>query len=97
LEQRCARVTYTDPYISALRLNGHSLSSINLEESAVIADCVVIVTDHTTFDYKSLVDNAQLIIDTRRSEILPLPNHHPLVALCHCRLCSHKNQANPHP
>jgi UDP-N-acetyl-D-glucosamine dehydrogenase len=65
LEQRGARVTYTDPYIPVLRLNGHSLSSINLEENAAIADCIVIVTDHSTFDYNSLVDNAQLIIDTR--------------------------------
>jgi UDP-N-acetyl-D-mannosaminuronate dehydrogenase len=28
---------------------------------------VVIVTDHGAFDYNSLVDNAQLIIDTRNA------------------------------
>jgi UDP-N-acetyl-D-glucosamine dehydrogenase len=67
LEQRGARVTYTDPYIPSLRLNGHGLTSTNLDENATIADCVVIVTDHGAFDYNSLVDNAQLIIDTRNA------------------------------
>jgi UDP-N-acetyl-D-glucosamine dehydrogenase len=67
LEQRGARVTYTDPYIPSLRLNGHGLTSTNLDENAPIADCVVIVTDHGAFDYNSLVDTSQLIIDTRNA------------------------------
>jgi UDP-N-acetyl-D-glucosamine dehydrogenase len=67
LEQRGAQVTYSDPYIPALRLNGHCLTSTNLQENAAIADCVVIVTDHKAFDYSALVDNARLIIDTRNA------------------------------
>jgi UDP-N-acetyl-D-glucosamine dehydrogenase len=67
LEQRGAQVTYTDPYIPTLRLNGHCLTSTNLQENAAIADCVVIVTDHKAFDYSALVDNARLIIDTRNA------------------------------
>jgi UDP-N-acetyl-D-glucosamine dehydrogenase len=31
------------------------------------ADCVVIVTDHTEFDYKTLVADASLIVDTRNA------------------------------
>ena len=31
------------------------------------ADCVVIVTDHSTFDYKALVDQASLVVDTRNA------------------------------
>jgi UDP-N-acetyl-D-glucosamine dehydrogenase len=67
LEQKGARVTYTDPYIPSLRLDGHGLSSVNLDESAAAADCVVIVTDHKAFDHASLVDNAKLIVDTRNA------------------------------
>ena len=59
---RGARVTYSDPYIPTLRLNGHSLTSVDLNENAAIADCVVIVTDHKAFDYNALVDNAQLTL-----------------------------------
>ena len=29
------------------------------------SDCVVIVTDHSCFDYDWIVDNAKLIVDTR--------------------------------
>jgi UDP-N-acetyl-D-glucosamine dehydrogenase len=67
LEQKGARATYTDPYIPSLRLNGHGLSSVNLEESAAVADCVVIVTDHKDLDKAFLVENAKLIVDTRNA------------------------------
>lgn len=67
LERRGARVTYTDPYVPTLHLNGHSLASVGLEESAAIVDCVVIVTDHSSFDLAALVDKATLIVDTRNA------------------------------
>ena len=31
------------------------------------ADCVVIVTDHKAFDYATMVERAQLIVDTRNA------------------------------
>ena len=31
------------------------------------ADCVVIITDHSDFDYKALVEQASLIVDTRNA------------------------------
>ena len=67
LEQRGACVTYSDPHVPLLRLNGHRLSSSNLEENVVAADCVAIVTDHTDFNYAFLVDHASLIVDTRNA------------------------------
>jgi UDP-N-acetyl-D-glucosamine dehydrogenase len=67
LEKRGAKVTYSDPHVPLLRLNGHSLQSIHLTETAAIADCVAIVTDHTAFDYPALVNQAQLIFDTRNA------------------------------
>jgi UDP-N-acetyl-D-glucosamine dehydrogenase len=36
-------------------------------EAAVQADCVVVVTDHSVFDYAALVENARLIVDTRNA------------------------------
>ena len=67
LEKRGAKVTYSDPHVPHLRLNGHSLQSIHLTETAAIADCVAIVTDHTAFNYPALVNQAQLIFDTRNA------------------------------
>ena len=67
LEQKGAKVTYTDPYIPTLRLDGHELASVSLEVGSGLADCVVIVTDHKAFDYAYLVDSAKLIVDTRNA------------------------------
>ncbi|HEY3625692.1 MAG TPA: nucleotide sugar dehydrogenase [Terracidiphilus sp.] len=67
LERRGARVSYSDPHVPVLRLNAHSLSSTDLNQQAAEADCVAIITDHTAFDYVSLVDHAALIFDTRNA------------------------------
>ena len=37
------------------------------EKAAAEADCVVIITDHSTFDYPALVESARLIVDTRNA------------------------------
>ena len=67
LQKRGAKVTYSDPYVPQLRLDGISLKSEPLTATAAKADCVVIVTDHTDFDYKALLDSAKLIVDTRNA------------------------------
>jgi UDP-N-acetyl-D-glucosamine dehydrogenase len=65
LERRGAKLTYSDPYVPHVRFDGLELCS---DEAAIAkADCVVIVTDHSSFDYKALVDRAPLIVDTRNA------------------------------
>jgi UDP-N-acetyl-D-glucosamine dehydrogenase len=66
LMKRGANVTYTDPRVPVLRLDGLSVESMP-ESTAAAADCVVIVTDHSTFDYAALVERARLIVDTRNA------------------------------
>ncbi len=67
LQKRGAKITYSDPFVPQLRLDGISLKSEPMAESAAKADCVVIITDHTDFDYRSLLDSAKLIVDTRNA------------------------------
>src|SRR5271157_1550126 len=66
LQRRGAVVSYTDPYVPALHLEGLDLES-QPEESIAAADCVVIVTDHSAFDYRKMVERAALIVDTRNA------------------------------
>ena len=66
LQRRGGIVTYSDPHVPTLRMESLTLEA-SPEETAAEADCVVIVTDHTTFDYKGLVDRASLIVDTRNA------------------------------
>jgi UDP-N-acetyl-D-glucosamine dehydrogenase len=61
-----AIVSYSDPHVPALRLDGIELAA-QPEDAAAAADCVVIVTDHSAFDYAGLVKRAKLIVDTRNA------------------------------
>jgi UDP-N-acetyl-D-glucosamine dehydrogenase len=61
-----AAVTYSDPYVPMLRLDGQELAALP-EDAAGVADCVVIVTNHSAFDYRALVERARLIVDTRNA------------------------------
>lgn len=66
LVEKEAKVQYHDPLVSGFEIDGLKLKSIPLtKENIASSDCIVIVTDHTSLDYKLIVDNANLIIDTR--------------------------------
>jgi UDP-N-acetyl-D-glucosamine dehydrogenase len=64
-----AKVSYSDPYVANLRSDGvvPAMQSVDAAKAAVEADCVVIVTDHKSFDYSKIVDGAKLIVDTRNA------------------------------
>jgi UDP-N-acetyl-D-glucosamine dehydrogenase len=66
LQRRGGIVTYSDPHVPELRLDGFSLQSAP-ESTAAEADCVVIVTDHAAFDYPGLLERSKLIVDTRNA------------------------------
>ena len=66
LKRLGATVSYSDPHVPALHLDGLDLVAQPLEAAAA-ADCAVIVTDHSAFDYKALVQHARLIVDTRNA------------------------------
>jgi UDP-N-acetyl-D-glucosamine dehydrogenase len=65
---RHAQVSYHDPYVLTLRLNGGTFQSVPLSsETLSAADCVVIITDHSAFDGNMITQSARLIIDTRNA------------------------------
>ncbi|MBI4890479.1 MAG: nucleotide sugar dehydrogenase [Acidobacteria bacterium] len=66
LRQRGAEVSYTDPFVSTIRLDQGELHSVPAE-SAAAADCVLVITDHKDFNYDNLVRDSQLILDTRNA------------------------------
>jgi UDP-N-acetyl-D-glucosamine dehydrogenase len=66
LERKGATVTYSDPHVASLKLEGLPLYA-SPETAAADADCVVIVTDHAGFDYQGLVERSPLIVDTRNA------------------------------
>jgi UDP-N-acetyl-D-glucosamine dehydrogenase len=67
LEGRGARVTYCDPLVPSIQLDGRELRAEDANEMAARADCVVIVTDHAAFDYAGIAKSARLVVDTRNA------------------------------
>jgi UDP-N-acetyl-D-glucosamine dehydrogenase len=50
-----------------LRTDGLELRSEPLEAMVAQADCVLIIANHSAFDYARLLEEAQLIVDTRNA------------------------------
>jgi UDP-N-acetyl-D-glucosamine dehydrogenase len=67
LQRRGATVTFSDPFIRKVHINGTSLESQDVMPSVKAADCVVIVTDHTRIDYAAVVESSKLVVDTRNA------------------------------
>ena len=65
---RGAIVHYSDPHVDELLYDGLELASRELTpETLAAADCVVIVANHTAFDYQAVLDHARLVVDTRNA------------------------------
>ena len=67
LSRRGARVTFSDPHVDKVSLDGEELASQDILEMVASSDCVVIVTDHSDFDYAAIIEKARLIVDTRNA------------------------------
>jgi UDP-N-acetyl-D-glucosamine dehydrogenase len=67
LREKGADVVYHDPLISHIRLEGESSmdSTAYSDDLLETADCVVIVTDHSSYDWQHVVDHSKLVVDTR--------------------------------
>ena len=79
LESKGAQVDYTDPYVPELHgrewPGRRDVRSVAADRGLYKQyDCVVIVTDHRTFDYDAMVAEADLIVDTRNAIKQPHPH-----------------------
>jgi UDP-N-acetyl-D-glucosamine dehydrogenase len=68
LEKKGAHVSYADPFTPQITVNGLKLSSVEATpEVLAAADCVLILTNHTSFDAAVIADRAKLVVDTRNA------------------------------
>lgn len=71
LRARGAQVVYHDPHVPSLRLEHEgevTLESVAYDDALLEeADAVVIVTDHSSYDWQHVVDHSKLVIDTRNA------------------------------
>jgi UDP-N-acetyl-D-glucosamine dehydrogenase len=68
LARRGAIISYSDPYVPHLEEGAHSFTTVSEAEALRSGvDCVVIVTDHSAFDWNLLVNSGVPIVDTRNA------------------------------
>ena len=72
LKEKGAQVIYHDPYIANKGDENEALGlimkAVELEvETLQGVDCVLLVTDHSCYDYGWILDNSTLIVDTRNA------------------------------
>jgi UDP-N-acetyl-D-glucosamine dehydrogenase len=67
LKRRGAEITFSDPYVSSICVEGDELLRVDLLSALRDADCAVIITDHSGVDYGAALREAKLIVDTRNA------------------------------
>jgi UDP-N-acetyl-D-glucosamine dehydrogenase len=69
LQKDGAEVSYHDPYFPFIGRGRKYNLQMNRAELKNLGqyDCILIVTDHSDYDYKQIVQEAQLVVDTRNA------------------------------
>ena len=71
LQEKGAEVLYNDPHIPVLppmRKYSFNLKSTDITaETLASMDCILLATDHSAYDYRFILEHADLIVDTRNA------------------------------
>ncbi len=68
LADKIKNIIYNDPYVPEIEVNGFELKSQPLTPELLKSmDCVVITTDHSSYDYEMIVSNSKCVVDTRNA------------------------------
>jgi UDP-N-acetyl-D-glucosamine dehydrogenase len=68
LQQQGAAISFHDPHVADLRFDNIEMRSVEYGVATLAsADCVLIVTDHSAYDWTEILRNAQLVVDTRNA------------------------------
>jgi UDP-N-acetyl-D-glucosamine dehydrogenase len=67
LMNKGANVVYHDPHVESVRLDGQGImkSSVFSNDLLENADCIVIITDHSSYDWQRILDHSKVVVDTR--------------------------------
>jgi UDP-N-acetyl-D-glucosamine dehydrogenase len=69
LQKKGAQVEYHDPYIPQLRTHDNiEMQSVpDVMQAVRNSDCVIIITNHTSYDYEAILREAKFIFDSRNA------------------------------
>ncbi len=68
LQDGAENISYNDPHVPTALVDGKTFSSVKLTPRALkSADCVLITTDHSSYDYEAIVRYSKCVIDARNA------------------------------
>ncbi len=68
LFDKVKKIYYNDPFVPKIKVMGQKYESVALTKELIQkVDCVLILTDHSSYDYDEILENANLIFDTRNA------------------------------
>lgn len=66
LHGKGAKESFHDPHVSSVQIDEMALTcEADLDRALAAADCVVVVTDHSAYDWANIRKQARLLVDTR--------------------------------
>jgi UDP-N-acetyl-D-glucosamine dehydrogenase len=68
LIEKGAILSYNDPFVPTLKMNGNTLKSVELTSANIESqDCIIILTDHGAYDFRRIIAASKLVVDTRNA------------------------------
>jgi UDP-N-acetyl-D-glucosamine dehydrogenase len=68
IESKVKRIRYNDPHVPSIKINGRTVRSVKISARELKKyDAVIILTDHSAYDYDLIVKNSRIIVDTRNA------------------------------
>ncbi|MCZ6622736.1 MAG: hypothetical protein O7B35_00650, partial [Deltaproteobacteria bacterium] len=68
LNEKGAHISYHDPFVPRIAMGTKSLESVELNPAFIRDhDCLVILTDHDTYDFSKILRWAKIVVDTRNA------------------------------
>jgi len=68
LRRRGARVSFHDPYVNSVEVNGQIVKSVQLSQRVLAdADCVALLTPHSSYDLEWIAHHGRLVFDGRNA------------------------------
>jgi UDP-N-acetyl-D-glucosamine dehydrogenase len=68
LQENAKNISYNDPHVPSVEVDSQRFESVPITKGLLSsADCVVITTDHSSYDYHMILRHSKLVVDTRNA------------------------------
>ena len=82
LREKGVDVAYHDPFVPQLDVDGVPMTGVTLDVTTLrAADCIVITTAHSSYNWKYIVEHSQVVVDTRNATAAVAANSAKVVKL----------------